>query len=181
MVAVASQNEGMRYVALLRAINVGTANRVKMADLVVALEANGIEGATTYLQSGNVLFKWEKSIDSADQAFDHALADLGLKSTVILRTADQMTKVAARKVLEDRKEPGKTQFVTFLKDPFNGELQSGEASEILLRTPTEIYWVATPREGKAPTGPKLPKEVIAQSTNRNWIVTRALADLLRRS
>jgi len=171
----------MRNVALLRGINVGTSNRVKMVDLLTALESNGIETAATYLQSGNVLFDCEKPHAQAEQAFDRAFADLRLKSTAILRTADQMTKVASMRVFEGRKEPEKTQFVTFLKDPFNGELQSGEASEILLRTPTEIYWVATPREGKAPTGPKLPKEVIARSTNRNWIVTRALADLLRRS
>lgn len=169
----------MRYVALLRGINVGTSNRVKMADLLAALESNGIGQATTYLQSGNVLFEWEKQHAKAEQAFDRAFVDLGLKSTAILRSADQMAKIAAVKVFNGRAEPEKALFVTYLSDPFEGDLQAGEAFEILLRTPTEIYWVATPREGKAPTGPKLPKDLLAQSTNRNWIVTRALAGLLK--
>jgi uncharacterized protein (DUF1697 family) len=181
MVAVASHNEGMRYVALLRGINVGTANRVKMADLLAALEASGVGHATTYLQSGNVLFEWKKAQDKAEQAFNQAFGDLRLNSTAILRDADQMTVIASNDVFKGRAEPEKAQFITFLKDPYEDELQAGTASELLLRTPTEIYWVATPREGKAPTGPKLPKHVLAQSTNRNWIVTRALAELLKMS
>ena len=171
----------MRYVALLRAINVGSANRVRMVDLVAALEENGIESATTYLQSGNVLFEWNGPQDKAEQAFDQAFADLRLNSTAIFRNSDQMQEISAKEAFKGRTEPEKAQFITFLKDPYEDDLQAGTASEILLQTPTEVYWVATPREGKAPTGPKLPKGALAQSTNRNWIVTRALAELLKMS
>lgn len=168
----------MRYVALLRGINVGKANRVKMADLVRVLQAFRIEGATTYLQSGNVLFSWQGSALEANAMFDMVLGDMGLKSTAIIRTAGQMKEISATDAFKGRTEPGKAQFVTFLNDPFEDELQAGTASDILFRTPTEIYWVATPQVGKAPTGPKLPKDVLTQSTNRNWIVTRALAELV---
>jgi uncharacterized protein (DUF1697 family) len=169
----------VRYVALLRAINVGTANRVKMADLLAVLNAFGIEGATTYLQSGNVLFDWQGSASEARVAIEMALGDMGLKSAAIIRNMDEMAEIAAREPFRNRLEPEKLQFVTFFGEPFQGEAQPGEASEILLQSPTEIYWAATPSAGKAPTGPKLPKEVIAQSTNRNWIVTCALARLLK--
>lgn len=165
-------------VALLRGINVGKSNRVKMADLTRVLEAFRVEGATSYLQSGNVLFNWGGSVSEARAVFDLVFGDMGLKSTAIIRNAIQMQSVATRKVFNGREEPEKLQFITFLNDSFDGKLQAGEASEILRRTPTEIYWVAHPREGKAPTGPKLPHDVLAQSTNRNWIVTRALAERL---
>ena len=45
-----------RYVALLRGINVGGKNLIKMADLKACLEGDGLEDVVTYIQSGNVLF-----------------------------------------------------------------------------------------------------------------------------
>ena len=46
-----------QYVALLRGINVGGKNKVPMADLREAFEADGLTGARTYIASGNVLFE----------------------------------------------------------------------------------------------------------------------------
>lgn len=45
-----------RRVALLRGINVGTANRVKMADLRAVVEDLGYEEVRTWGASGNVVF-----------------------------------------------------------------------------------------------------------------------------
>jgi uncharacterized protein (DUF1697 family) len=50
------ENDGMRYVALLRGINVGANNPVSMAKLKACLETTGFEAVTTYIQSGNVIF-----------------------------------------------------------------------------------------------------------------------------
>lgn len=47
---------GADLVALLRGINVGTANRIKMADLRAAFESLGHREVRTVLQSGNVVF-----------------------------------------------------------------------------------------------------------------------------
>jgi uncharacterized protein (DUF1697 family) len=46
----------MRYVALLRGINVGGANKVSMAELKAVFEAAGMTDVRTYINSGNVLF-----------------------------------------------------------------------------------------------------------------------------
>ena len=45
------------YVALLRGINVGGKNVIPMADLRQCLEEAGASDVTTYIQSGNVLFR----------------------------------------------------------------------------------------------------------------------------
>ncbi len=45
------------YIALLRGVNVGGRNRVKMADLKICLEALGLSDITTYIQSGNIVFQ----------------------------------------------------------------------------------------------------------------------------
>lgn len=62
-----------KYVALLRAINVGGNNIIKMNDLKEEFEKIGFENVKTYIQSGNVLFeskitnkeKIEKTIEKA--------------------------------------------------------------------------------------------------------------------
>lgn len=46
-----------QYVAFLRGINVGGNNIIKMADLKACFESNGFSDVTTYIQSGNVLFR----------------------------------------------------------------------------------------------------------------------------
>lgn len=54
-----------QYVALLRGINVGGNNMIKMADLKVYLESAGYQNVATYIQSGNVLFE-APTTDSAE-------------------------------------------------------------------------------------------------------------------
>ena len=46
----------MRYVALLRGINVGGKTLIKMADLRACVEQLGFDDVSTYIASGNVLF-----------------------------------------------------------------------------------------------------------------------------
>lgn len=84
-------------VALLRGVNVGRANRIRMADLrQVATEA-GLDGATTYIQSGNLIFT-----DPAGRAparlethIEHALAEaFETAIAVIIRTGDELAATA---------------------------------------------------------------------------------------
>lgn len=46
----------MRYVLLLRGINVGKANKVAMADLKTKLAEMGFENPVSYINSGNLFF-----------------------------------------------------------------------------------------------------------------------------
>ena len=45
-----------KYIALLRGINVGGKNIIKMSDLKAAFERQGFQSVITYINSGNVLF-----------------------------------------------------------------------------------------------------------------------------
>lgn len=47
----------MKYLALLRGINVGGKSLIKMVELKDALTAAGFENVRTYIQSGNVMFE----------------------------------------------------------------------------------------------------------------------------
>lgn len=46
----------MRYIALLRGINVGGNNKVTMSDLRDCFEKDGFRDVSTYINSGNILF-----------------------------------------------------------------------------------------------------------------------------
>lgn len=49
----------MIYIALLRGINVGGNNKISMAELKTVFEQAGMTSVTTYINSGNVVFKSE--------------------------------------------------------------------------------------------------------------------------
>lgn len=50
----------MKYIALLRGINVGGKNKVAMSDLKACFEAAGFLNVVTYINSGNVIFDSEE-------------------------------------------------------------------------------------------------------------------------
>ena len=62
------------YVALLRGINVGGRTKVAMADLRKLFGALEAEDVTTYLQSGNVVFRSNAAASAL--APSHRAADL---------------------------------------------------------------------------------------------------------
>lgn len=49
-------SENIKYIALLRGVNVGGKNKLPMKELVILLEASGFENVKTYIQSGNIIF-----------------------------------------------------------------------------------------------------------------------------
>lgn len=51
----------MRYIALLRGINVGGNNRVPMGELKECFESVGFKNVSTYINSGNVIFESENT------------------------------------------------------------------------------------------------------------------------
>lgn len=86
-----------RYVALLRGINVGGRNVIRMADLAACFESNGFEDVSTYIQSGNVVFG---SGDSSTKALTTRIEDMlsatfGYEASIVLRSQAQMRAVVA--------------------------------------------------------------------------------------
>jgi uncharacterized protein (DUF1697 family) len=64
----------VRYVALLRGINVGGKTLVKMAELRTCLEQLGFDDVSTYIASGNVLFASdEKDAAKLTTTIEHAI------------------------------------------------------------------------------------------------------------
>ncbi len=91
----AGQNRGVpAYVALLRAVNVGGKSVVSMSALRSLFTDLGFTDVTTYVQSGNVLFRSPRAV--TPQQLDEAIAEgLGRDITVMLRTPSQLQRLVA--------------------------------------------------------------------------------------
>ena len=57
----------MRYVLLLRGVNVGGKNKVVMADLKNNLEVMGYTHVKSYINSGNVFFNSEDAVEDMNE------------------------------------------------------------------------------------------------------------------
>jgi uncharacterized protein (DUF1697 family) len=81
----------MRYVALLRGINVGGKTLIKMADLKTCVEELGLDDVSTYIASGNLLFQSsERSAANLEKKIERALEQrfqLPVKVVVLNRAA----------------------------------------------------------------------------------------------
>jgi uncharacterized protein (DUF1697 family) len=66
----------MKYVALLRGINVGGKNKVPMASLKKYLEELGFHNVTTYIASGNVILESDKTAGEIKSQLEKALPEI---------------------------------------------------------------------------------------------------------
>jgi uncharacterized protein (DUF1697 family) len=82
------------YVALLRGINVGGKNKVAMADLRDAFADAGFKGVSTYIASGNVLFRTERPAMTLEDEIEVVLRErFGIPLVVVVRAHRQLRAV----------------------------------------------------------------------------------------
>ena len=86
---------GVQYLALLRGINVGGKNLVKMTSLRTAVEEMGFDEVATYIQSGNVLFRAprQKREELAARIESQLSRRFGTELKVVLLTEAQLKGV----------------------------------------------------------------------------------------
>ena len=109
-----------QFVALLRGINVGGKNLIKMTELKACFEALGFENVSTYIQSGNVLFRAENSARTKlTSQIEEALSKtFNYKSRVVVRSHKEMKNIVARAPKGFGSDPDTYRYdVIFLKAP----------------------------------------------------------------
>jgi uncharacterized protein (DUF1697 family) len=85
-----------RYIAFLRAINVG-GRVVKMDALKEMLALPGIKNISTYIQSGNVIFDSDGEKNALEKKIEKKLlATLGYEVTTIIRTIPEIAEIIKR-------------------------------------------------------------------------------------
>jgi uncharacterized protein (DUF1697 family) len=110
----------IRYVAFLRAINVGGRKLIKMDELARIFSAAGFRNVRTYIQSGNVIFDSTSANPPAlTKKIEQALRKiLGYEVPVILRPLADLTEIVRRNPFRKIKTDADVgRFVVFLSDP----------------------------------------------------------------
>ncbi len=87
----------MKYIALLRGINVGGNKKVAMADLRALAESLGLDDARTLLQSGNLVFRAAKRATAGlERDLEQATRKrLKLEIDFMVRTAEEWQAIVA--------------------------------------------------------------------------------------
>jgi uncharacterized protein (DUF1697 family) len=110
----------VHYLALLRGINVGGKNIIKMADLKACLEGMNFSDVATYIQSGNVLF-WSTEKDKLKLArqIEKKLSErFNYSSLVVVVPHQRLQKIVETAPKGFGSEPDKYRYdVVFLKKP----------------------------------------------------------------
>ncbi len=169
-----------RYVALLRAVNLGSHKKIGMPALRELLTGLGHTGVETYLQSGNAVFTapGEDAGAVTAEIEDRLAAELGLDTEVILRTAAELRAVVDGNPLTVS-DPAKTA-VLFLREtpePLSGFDPGAYAPEEMAAAGREIYLNLPNGIGRAKLPPVLGRRLKVPATMRNWRSVTALLDL----
>ena len=170
-------------IVLLRAINVGSANRIAMPALREALGQVGYDNVRTYLQSGNVVLDTDARPDELAERFAALLAaQFNLNVPVIVRTRDELREIVLRNPLADVAADPKRYQVSFLSGPLHPEtverLQGLRAEpERLVVEGREIYAWHPDGVARSKLWNGLAGKLGVTATARNWTTVTALLEI----
>lgn len=118
-----------RHVALLRGINVGGNNIIKMVDLKSLFEELGFSDVSTYIQSGNVIFSSaESNLARLSRKIERALGKRFVyKACVAIVSQSTLTSVVKQAPKGFGKAPSKYRYdVIFFKAPATPKAAIGD-------------------------------------------------------
>ncbi len=174
----------VRYIALLRAINVG-GHTVKMDVLRGLFEALGFTQVETFIASGNVIFHAPAQPDAPLEAqiAAHLQQALGYAVATFIRTATELTAIAAYAPFTPAElaAPGASLYVAFLASPPD---EAAAAKLLAARNSVddfqihdrEIYWLCRGHFSESLfSGPRFEKTLGRQTTVRNSTTVQKLA------
>jgi uncharacterized protein (DUF1697 family) len=165
------------WISMLRGVNVGPHNRIKMDALRALYQSLRLEDPRSYVQSGNVIFRAkEKNGELLANKIQAAIErKFKFSPAVLLRTTKEIQQIIAANPFAGRKEvePGKL-LVTFLAAEPAEDANSALAAfndfpeELHLRgRELYIYFPNGAGKSKLPWS-KVEKFLKVQGTARNW-------------
>ena len=175
--------KGKTWVALLRGVNLGARNKVSMAELRELVEGLGAEDVTTYVQSGNVVFRSSGTRDGLTSAIeDEIRSRLGLDVTVMLRTGAEIAKLVAANPFAAGEADESKLHVTFLAErPDRARVAELEQKRFepddfrITAGAVYLHWPQGYGRSKL-SNAFFEKHLDVPATTRNWRTVTALAE-----
>ena len=188
MVTERSKSRFNVFVALLRGVNVGGNNMISMSSLKQSFEAMGFAQVTTYINSGNIVFKTKQDdARKLEQQIEQMLSrDYELNSKVVVRSLPEMAKLVKSLPRNWDGDSGWRYNVIFLRHTIDSKkilsdlpVKSG-IEEIVYRQGV-LFWSVLASEASRTNMVKLPSRKIFQDmTVRNLNTTRKLYELMKK-
>jgi uncharacterized protein (DUF1697 family) len=175
------------YVALLRGINVGGKNLIKMPALKACFETNAFDDVTTYIQSGNVLFTSpETRAAELTRRIEAMLAEtFGYQATVVVRNRQQMRAVVERAPEGFGAEPTRYRYdVIFLKGPLTAKVAMRSVptkpgvDEAYAGTGVLYFSRVTAKAAQSRLNKIISSPIYPSVTIRNWNTTTKLLRMM---
>ena len=175
----------MRYVALLRGINVGGKSMMKMDDLKALFAELGFKNVKSYINSGNLAFDTKKTAEAklVDKIEDAVESTFGRRVHIMVREQKDLERILKNNPFEGEFESHKHMHVLFLKE----ELPSEKLSALQGAAHEGERYAAIGRELYAhlPHGVAdsllskgfFEKKPVVHYTGRNWRTVEKLAKL----
>jgi uncharacterized protein (DUF1697 family) len=173
------------YIALLRGINVGGHNLIKMSELRRMFEEMGLSYVQTYIQSGNVLFQAQQAEEPLRQRIEHEIKVVfGVSVPIVLRTVVECKRIVRNCPFSAADlAAGESLYVSLLAELPSQEginrlpTCNGESDEYRIRG-REIYVLCRQSYHKS----KLSNQYFEQklrvsATSRNWQTINKLVDM----
>jgi len=165
------------YIALLRAVNLGSYNKVAMAELRAFVTGLGMKDAQTVVQSGNVVFRRDTAPTGRLETLLEAAAgnQLGLVTDFFVRTAREWREIIAANPFpaEAKSDPSHLVVMPLKKAPDAGALSAlrGAISgrEVVHTRGREAYFVYPDGIGPSKlTTALIERKLGTRGTARNW-------------
>ena len=156
-----------KYIAFLRAINVGGHHTVKMDFLRHLFESHGFSNVETFIASGNVVFETKsKNAQALEREIANSLREvLGYEVATFIRTGTELAAIANYKPFSQAALDGAAALnIAFLTDGLNDK---SSQKLMMLRTDIddfhvhgrEIYWLCR----KSQSGSKISNAVLEKA------------------
>ncbi len=175
------------YISILRGINVSGQKKIRMADLKELYEELGFSDVSTYIQSGNVIFRPPGRVSEQElsERIENKIKDTyNFSVPVIIRSADEMRRtVEANPFLFEQHGQMDKLHVTFLGEkPPSAEVNalhemdfSPEKFKIIER---EIYLYCPKGYGRTRLSNNFFESRLGvKATTRNWKTVSRLAEM----
>jgi len=175
-------------ISMLRGVNVGGHNKIKMDELRELYRSLGLGDPQTYVQSGNVVFRTEaKDLAVLAKRIEDAVEQkFGFRPGIILRTtSDQRDAIARNPFAKRRGVDARKLLVTFL-----AAAPGPEARDEILRIKAgpeevriagrELYVYYPNGMGRSKVWPAIEKVLKKSGTSRNWNTVTQLLEIAER-
>lgn len=175
-----------RYIALLRGINVGGNNIIKMADLKLCFENMGFTNVVTYIQSGNVLFDSNENDDQKlTLQIENVLSErFNYNSKIVLLAQTDLNRIVNAAPNGFGVNPDEYRYdVIFLKPPVTSEealskIKTKEGVDFVTAGTGVLYFSRlSSKSSQSQMTKMIGTAIYKEMTIRNWNTTTKLAEL----